>query len=111
MWQAIRDHDWSEVDARLAPLFVGVNSAGQSLDHAGWIQYWKNGQLKDFALAEVVVQPNGSDMTVSYVVRLNNSHATSLRVLSVWQQLKRGWILTAMSITPLAPNVPSGSAK
>jgi hypothetical protein len=109
MWQAIRDKDWTEFEYRLAPLFVGVNPAGQTLDRAGWIQYWKSGPVTDVSLAEVAVQPNGADMTVSYVLHVGSR--PGLRVLSVWQQVKKGWILTATSMTPLAPNAEGSPAK
>src|SRR5512137_2388697 len=61
MWQAVRDKDWKEVEYRLAPTFVGVNAKGQVLDRAGWVQYWKAGQMKGFSFGEVSVQPNGAD--------------------------------------------------
>jgi hypothetical protein len=111
MWRAIRDKDWDGVDYHLAPTFVGVSPTGQSLDRAAWIQYWKASPVKEFALAEVAVQPNGVDMTVSYVMHLDNGHHSGLRVLSVWQQVKKGWILTATSMTPLAPNAEPSSSK
>jgi hypothetical protein len=111
MWQAIRDRDWTEIEYRLAPMFVGVNPAGQSLDRAAWIQYWKATPVKDFTLAEVVVQPNGADMTVSYVLHLGNRPGAGLRVLSVWQEVKKGWMLTATSMTPVTPSTESGPAK
>lgn len=101
MWQAIRDKDWKEVEYRLAPVFAGVNANGQLLDRSGWVDYWKAGPVKDFSLSEVVVQPNMSDMTVTYVLRLNGVPAAGLRVVSVWQQVKGGWILTATAHTPI----------
>jgi hypothetical protein len=111
MWRAIRDKDWDGVGNHLAPTFVGVTPSGQSLNAAGWIQYWKSGPVADFALAEVSVQPNGSDMTVSYVLHLVDHQGPGLRVLSVWQEVKKGWILTATSLTPLAPNAEPSSSK
>jgi hypothetical protein len=111
MWQAIRNKDWDGVGHHLAPTFVGVNPGGQKLDRDGWLRYWKTGPIKEFALAEVAVQPNGADMTVSYVLHLGDQPGPGLRVLSVWQQVKRGWILTATSITPLTPNAETTSAK
>lgn len=111
MWGAIRNKDWDGVDYHLAPTFVGVSPAGQSLDRAAWIQYWKANPVQEFALAEVAVQPNGSDMTVSYLLHLDGRHGAGLRVLSIWQQVKKGWILTATSMTPLAPNAEPSSSK
>jgi Domain of unknown function (DUF4440) len=104
MWQAIRDKDWKEVEYRLAPVFAGVNARGELLDRGGWVDYWKAAPVKDFSLAEVVVRPNASDMTVTYILHLNAEPAAGLRVVSVWQQVKGGWILVATSQTPIQTN-------
>jgi Domain of unknown function (DUF4440) len=104
MWQAIRDKDWKEVEYRLAPTFVGVNSKGSAFDRAGWVEYWKASPVTDFALGELTVQPNGTDMTVTYVLRLNaGASGSALRVVSVWQENKGGWMLIATSATPALP--------
>jgi Domain of unknown function (DUF4440) len=104
MWQAIRDKDWKEAEYRLAPAFTGVNASGQLLDRGSWVDYWKTAPVKDFALAEVVVQPNTSDMTVTYILHLNGAPGAGLRVVSLWQQVKGGWILVATSQTPIQTN-------
>jgi Domain of unknown function (DUF4440) len=104
MWQAIRDKDWKEVEYRLAPSFTGVNARGQMLDRAGWVTYWKTAPITDFSLGEVQVQPNGPDMTVTYVLHLGGTPAAGLRVVSLWQQVKGGWILIATSNTAISAN-------
>jgi hypothetical protein len=105
MWQSIRDKDWKEVEYRLAPTFVGVTASGQALDRTAWLGYWKSLPIKDFSLAELSVQPQGGDMTVTYIFHstANLGAGAGLRVVSVWQQVKHGWILTTTSMTPIAP--------
>ena len=104
LWKAIHEKDWKEVEYRLAPMFVGVNSKGQSFDRAAWVEYWKASPVTDFSLAEVSVQPNGADMSVTYVMRLNSSNSGNvLRVISVWQEIKGGWTLITTSLTPVQP--------
>jgi hypothetical protein len=107
MWQAIKDKDWPEVERHLAPTFVGAGPDGHNYDRAAWLTLWKNTQLQDFSLGEITVQPDGADMVVTYEVRLNVQpttpplSGTPLRVVSVWQQLKKGWVLIAQSDTPV----------
>lgn len=101
MWKAIRDKDWKELEYHLAPAFVGVNANGQTFDRTGWVEYWKTAPVNDYSLGEVSVQPNGHDMTVTYVLHLSGGGSTGLRVVSVWQQVKSGWILTATTHTPI----------
>jgi ketosteroid isomerase-like protein len=107
MWQAIREKNWSEVERHLAPVFVGVDTDGRSYDHAAWIEYWKAAQIRDLSLGEITVQPEGPDMVVTYELHLSGARSSqpipssSLRVVSVWQQLKKGWVLIAQSSTPV----------
>ena len=107
MWQAIRDKNWKEVEYHLAPTFVGVDASGRLFDRAGWVEHWKHSEIKSFALAEVTVQPAGSDMVLSYMLHIDlEGHVPAvpspdLRVVSVWQQVKGGWALSATSGTPV----------
>ena len=107
MWQSIRKKDWRDVEYRLAPTFVGVTPQGRALDRDGWVAYWKDAQIEDFSIGEVSVQPAGSDMVVTFVLRLVGTAAgrpfpqAGVRVISVWQQVKSGWILTATSSVPV----------
>jgi hypothetical protein len=102
MWQAMRNKDWKEVEYHLAPTFVGVTATGQALDRAGWVEHWKTATIAEFSLAEVSVQPAGTDMTVAYVLHLSGDRDEVFRVVSVWQEVKGGWILIAASTTPIS---------
>lgn len=106
MWQAIREKAWNEVNHHLAPAFVGVSASGQKFDNVGWVEYWKGLQVTDFSLGELTVEPEGPDMVVSYELHLAGASAasasgSSVRIVSVWQQLKKGWVLTTQSLTPI----------
>jgi ketosteroid isomerase-like protein len=104
MWQAIRDKDWANVERHLSATFIGVNADGQMFDRAGWLQHWKSAPVGEFSLGELQVQPEGPDMKVTYIFQLQGTGASSaagLRVVSVWQQVKAGWVLSATSLTPI----------
>jgi len=108
LWKAIQDKDWVNVERRLSPTFVGVNADGRMFDRAGWLELWKSAQLTEFSLGEVQVQPEGPDMKVTYILSLPASGkgpaSAGQRVVSVWQQLKTRWLLSATSITPIQNN-------
>ena len=105
MWQSIRDKNWNQYSRRLAPTFVGVAADGRVFDRQGWVDYWKARAIKDFSLGDVQVQPEGPDMVVTYVLHLEETSGSAssagVRVVSVWQQVKSGWMLTASSMTPI----------
>jgi uncharacterized protein DUF4440 len=106
MWKAVQEKDWANVEHRLSATFVGVTADGQMFDRASWLQHWKSAPAGEFSLGELQVQPEGPDMKVTYVLQMQGAGnsatpAGGLRVVSVWQQLKRGWILSTTSITPI----------
>ena len=107
MWKAIHDKDWPQVERHLAPVFMGAGPRGETLDHTTWIEFWKKAQIQDFSVGEFNTQPDGADMVATYVLHLNGTDtsqsipAKGLRVISVWQELKGGWVLTSQSVTPI----------
>jgi len=109
MWQSLRTGDFNNVEYHLAPTFVGVDALGQSFDRAGWMEHWKSVRFTEFSLAEVTVQPHGADMVVTYIFHLSgtadprNAPAGGLRVVSVWQTVRKGWVLSTTTMTPIAP--------
>jgi Domain of unknown function (DUF4440) len=108
LWKAIQDKDWGNVERSLSPTFVGVNADGRMFDRAGWLELWKSAQVAEFSLGELQVQPEGPDMKVTYILHLPASGTgpapAGQRVVSVWQQLKTRWLLSATSITPIQNN-------
>jgi len=107
MWKAVKDKDWSKFQDRLAPAFVGVDMQGKTYDREGWVEYWKNAGVSDYAVGEAEVQPAGPDLVITYVIGLTSPHVTSgqrMRVISVWQPVKSGLILIACSITAIQSN-------
>lgn len=120
LWQAIKAKQWKDVAIHLAPMFVGVGGDGRKYDREGWMAYWKAAALHDYSIGEVTVDPAGTDMVVSYILVFNSKTAGDsrssgnsngddnnigssppVRVVSVWQQVKSGWMMTATSLTPI----------
>ena len=106
MWQAIHDEDWVNVERHLSPMFVGVIPSGRMFDRANWLELWQSTVLREFSLGEIQVRPEGVDMKVTYVFHVQTSilgptPPDGFRVMSVWQEVKSRWMLSAMSITPI----------
>jgi hypothetical protein len=84
-----------------------VDAAGAKYDRAGWLASWKSSRFSEFSLGEITVDPAGTDMVVSYILNISGNVSGSvapkqvLRVVSVWQQVKSGWMMTATSLTPI----------
>ena len=107
LWKAISEKDWVNVERHLSPTFIGVNADGQSFDRAGWLGYWKSSPLAEFSLGEVSLQPEGPDMKMTYTFHAQGARGSSpaspegFQVISVWQEIKSRWFLTATSFTPI----------
>ena len=106
MWQAMHNRDWTNFERRLAPAFVGVDASGKAFDRAGWVERWKSAGVRAYSIGDLQVQPEGPDMVVTYVVTVGAAQADAtasqqMRVVSVWQQVKSGLILTSSTMTPL----------
>ena len=106
MWQAIHDEDWVNVERHLSPMFVGVIPGGRMLDRAKWLELWQATDVREFSLGEVEIRPEGVDMKVTYIFHaqtaiLGPAPADGFRVMSVWQDVKGRWMLSAVSITAI----------
>ena len=106
MWQAVRDKDWANVERHLSPTFTGVTADGRLFDRAGWLEQWKSSEMREFSLGEVQTQPEGIDMKVTYIFHGQTSAkalltSSGLRVVSVWQDVRGRWMLSAISMTPI----------
>ncbi len=102
MWEAVQKKDWANYERHLSPTFIGVNAEGKVFDRESWLAYWKNSQGTEFSIGDVNVQPEGTDMKITYVLQPPGSGP--LRVVSVWQQVKVHWFVTATSLTPIKNN-------
>jgi hypothetical protein len=105
MWQSIQSKDWANVERHLSPTFTGVAPDGRMFDRVGWLEQWKNAQVQEFSMGEVQVRPEGVDMKVTYIIHVQTSALgpapEGFRVMSVWQDVKSRWMLSAISITTI----------
>jgi hypothetical protein len=100
-WQAKR---FNQLEQHVSATFLGTTPEG-TRDRAALLQYLRDLNLADYTLGDFVTQPNGTDLVVSYRAACNGTlrgQAVSLkvRILTVWQQTKSAWVLTAQSVTP-----------
>jgi hypothetical protein len=106
MWQSIKSKDWANIERHLSPTFLGVIANGELFDRAGWLEQWKNAQVQEFSMGEVQVHPEGSDMKVTYILHVQGAtpgptSSEGFRVISIWQEIKSRWMLSAISITAI----------
>ena len=101
-WRDVKAKDWQSLDGHVAPQFTGIIRSGIT-NHDQLMQNLKGLDLQDFQIGELQTQLHGGDLVVIYSVTLKGTSkgeplpATPIRILSVWQELKHGWVLVAQS--------------
>lgn len=99
LWQAVKDKDWLNVESHIASNFVFMDGTG-SKDKQQRVKELRDLEISDFSLGEVNVTAQGSGAVVTYALTLkapSRPGERASKIMSVWQQHKRGWVLVAMS--------------
>ena len=99
LWQMAAKQQLDKIQPLLAENLIW-NVPGKSLRRDEVGPYLQTLNLKDAVVRDVIVKPNGPDMTVAYTLEISTSNAAAqdFSALSVWQETKGGgWILIAHS--------------
>jgi len=108
MWRDVKAQHWKDVEAHLAPSFVFVSATG-TRDRAAAMDYLKALAISEYTLGEFNTSSHGADIVVTYTARVSGTSqgrplpAETIRMMSVWQQVTKGWIAIAHSESPAAP--------
>jgi len=100
-WEDVKSKNWADLDRRLASTFAAVATNG-TMDRAAFLQKLHGLNVAEVNLANCNSQLNGGDLMVTCVRDIRaDSAVPPASTLSVWQQVKKGWIMVAHSETPL----------
>ncbi len=104
-WSAVKAKNWQQLPGMLAAN-VMYSVGGKVLSKDQVVPYLQGLNIADFTISNMVVKPNGVDMTLSYTLQLSpgSGPLQTLTAISVWQQVPQGWILIAHSEQPQSPN-------
>ena len=104
-WSAVKAKNWQQLPGMLAAN-VMYSVGGKVLSKDQVVPYLQGLNIADFTISNMVVKPNGVDMSLSYTLQLSpgNGPLQTLTAISVWQQAAQGWILIAHTEQPQSPN-------
>jgi len=94
-WEAVSKKDYGGVDRHLTTNYVWSSRAGR-LNKTQFMELVRTVDLKSYAISDVQVLPQGSDFVVSYTLKVEGTMGGKpfpnpvTRLVSVWQQQKRG---------------------
>jgi len=106
-WKDVKTANWKDLERHLAPKFVALTPEGK-LDRAAALDRLRQYKLEEFSLGEVQTELHGSTFVVTYDITLSGTSAgqplpsAPMRVMTVWQQQKMGWMAIAQTLT-IAP--------
>lgn len=104
-WQDVKAKNWRSLEARMGPMLVTTMSPAV-MDRAATLEHLRSLDVQEFQIGELETRPAGADLIVTYVLTLKTTAggkpvaAAPLRMMSVWQQLSKGWVLVAQSAIP-----------
>jgi hypothetical protein len=103
-WSAVKAKNWQQLPGMLAAN-VMYNAGGKLLSKDQVVPYLQGLNISDFTISNLVVKPNGADMTLSYTLQLSSAGGPlqTLTAISVWQQVAQGLILIAHTEQPQSP--------
>ena len=110
-WDEVKAKNWAEVERHLGATFVAISAEGRA-DRAQAMAMFKQLELQDYSLGELQATPNGADMMVSYTIVMRGTYkgqplpANPFRMMTVWQQVKGGWIAVAHADAVATPATP-----
>ncbi|MFZ0478256.1 MAG: nuclear transport factor 2 family protein [Terriglobales bacterium] len=101
-WKNVEARNWAEIERALASNYAGIAPSG-NFDRTAALDQYRQWQLKNFSIGDLKTELNGSTIVVTYTITLNGTAAAQplpsapQRMMTVWQQQKRGWVAIAHS--------------
>lgn len=110
-WIEVKAGRWAELERHIAGNFVGYSVTQDRLDRHSLIEHLKTLHLDDYSLGDFQTELNSETMVVLYTATIHGSvdgkplPPAPLRMMTVWQHQKAGWM--AIAHTVLGPQSPS----
>jgi hypothetical protein len=103
-WHEVKGQNWQALDRHLAGNYVSFTPEEGRLDRAAAVQHLQGLHLDDYSLGDFETEMNGSTLVVTYTIRMRGTYdgqplpADPVRMMTVWQQQKIGWLAIAHSV-------------
>src|SRR5580704_12780283 len=101
-WEDVKDKNWDQLSGHVADNYLVTTSQG-AMDRATALERLRHMDLKSYSLAKVKAELNGNTFVVTYQLTLEGEiddkpiSPDPVRMMTVWQQQKRGWVAIARS--------------
>ncbi len=104
-WSAVKAKNWQQLPGMLAANVV-YHVGGRILSKDQVVPYLQGLNIADFTISNLVVKPNGADMTLTYTLQLSSASGPlqTFTAVSIWQQVSKGSVLIVHTQQPQSPN-------
>ena len=101
-WEDVKNKSWDDLSGHIAANYIAVTPAGK-MDQAAALENLQHFDLKNYSLGNVQTELHGNTFVVTYELTLEGKFndkplpPEAVRMMTVWQQQKRGWVAIARS--------------
>jgi hypothetical protein len=96
-WDDVKAKNTKSLDQHIAATFAGTGATGPQ-DRASFMSQLQAYELRAVTLSDCSSKLNGIDLMITCVLHRDG---TTVSTLSVWQQLKMGWVMVAHAEGPM----------
>jgi galactitol-specific phosphotransferase system IIB component len=104
-WESVKAKNWRDVEAHLSGTVVtetpdAVRNKQQTMEHIRQLN------LSDYSMGEIQTETSGADIIVTYTMTIHGTIGGQpvpegpMRMMTIWQQAKKGMIMTAHTTMP-----------
>jgi len=103
-WKEVQHKRWNEVERHLASNYVSVTPEEGRFDRAAFLAHLQQLQLDEYTLGDLQTELNTDTLVVTYAITLRGKFAGQplpaepVRMMTIWQKQKSGWLAIAHSV-------------
>src|ERR1700687_3456668 len=103
-WKEVKAKRWNELEHHIADNYVSVSPDGGRLDKSAALAQIQQLQLDEYTLGDLQAEMNSDTFVVTYKVAMRGTLSGKplptepLRMMTVWQKQKSGWVAIATSV-------------
>lgn len=103
-WKDVKGKNWNELQRHISSNYVAFTPEEGRMDRATTLQHLQGLKLDDYSLGDFQVELNTNTLVVTYSITMRGSFAGQplpaqpVRMMTVWQQQKAGWLAIAHTV-------------
>src|SRR6266446_4061822 len=103
-WKQVKAKRWNALEGHLASNYVLITPEEGRLDRAAALDHFRKIQLDEYTLGDLQTELNTETLVVTYALTMRGTvagqsmPAEPVRMMTVWQKQKAGWMEIAHSV-------------